>query len=372
MYKTILVPLDGSAIAERALPFAQMLARHGGGRLILVRAALAKPYAVDAERPDSAELIRWAREYLVEVANRVDPEVPTETAVLYGEAADVILSVCRAEQADLLVMSSHGESGISRWVAGTVADRVLRSAEVPVLLVPAGCVERWADERAFRVLVPLDGSNLAEAALQPATEFARVLNAELLLLQVTDPFLTAAGDQGTLIARAGELLNRQPEAEEYLDGVARAVLDEGIAVARQVRSGPVGLAIAAFAREQHADLIAMTPHGSGGASRLVLGRAATTVLQSAEVPVLLVRPRELRGEQPRPGDVSEESELNALPVNVLLTPRELTLIVDALENILTAPAGASHSRDEIGALIRRLKQAAPFEARWRHNAAWAC
>ncbi len=361
MFTTILVPLDGSSVAERALPFAQTLAKATGARLLLVQAALLEPSFDETAPARQAQAMTEARSYLAEIVSRLDPTIVVETAVLYGDATAAILAVMTSHKVDLVVMSSHGHSGVGRWVIGTVTDRLLRRADVPVLVISAACATVWPTSRAFRVLVPLDGSALAEEALGPAVELARALSAEVLLLRVIDPIQGISVGPSWYLSAALEPSSARPEAQHYLERTSARLQGERVAVAVRCAIGTPGLVIASAAREQHAQLIAMTPHGAAGPSRLMLGRSATTIIQHAGVPVLLVRPSATREAQPRVGTEAEETGFATLPVSVVLTPRELFVIARSLENTLVAQAPTGQGTHEIQELLTRLEQAtAPF------------
>jgi nucleotide-binding universal stress UspA family protein len=173
MYSTVVVPLDGSALAERALPYATQLVRHGGARLVLVRAALA--HTVPGVDPTDAQLAatECAERELETTAERLrDQGLSVETHVYYGEAAWAITDVAERQSAELLVMSTHGRGGLGRWVYGSVAQQVLRKATVPILLVSAACERPWPAEGPIHILVPLDGSAFAEEALGSARQLA--------------------------------------------------------------------------------------------------------------------------------------------------------------------------------------------------------
>jgi nucleotide-binding universal stress UspA family protein len=357
MYTTILVPLDGSPVAERALLCAQTLAKASGARLLLVRAALLEPSSDETALSRQARAMTEARNYLDQVVRRLDLTIAIEIAVLYGEAAEAILTTIRARKVNLIVLSSHGHSGLGRWVIGTVTDRLLRRADIPVLVVPATFGTDWPDSRAFRVLVPLDGSALAEEALGPAVDLARALDAELLLLRVIDPVQALSVGPSRYLSMALEPSNSLQETQHYLECAAARLRRGGVAVSVHSAIGTPGLIIASAAREQHAQLIAMTPHGAAGPSRLMLGRAATTILQHAGCPVLLVRPSATREAQPWVGPAAEETGFEALPVNVVLTPHELRLIVRGLENMVVAQAHVGQGTREIQELLTRLQWA---------------
>ena len=163
MFKSILVPLDGSALAARALPFATRLARASGARLIVVRAYL----PADEDRATAPAEFQSVVDEL-----RIDG-LDVENHFIEGEAAEVIFATAKATRANLIVMSTEGRGGLGRVLYGSVADDVLRRVPVPVLLVSPRCTESW--DKPQRVLVPLDGSSLAAEALRPARDLAIAL-----------------------------------------------------------------------------------------------------------------------------------------------------------------------------------------------------
>jgi nucleotide-binding universal stress UspA family protein len=220
-------------------------------------------------------------------------------AVLQGYACAEILDAATARGANLIVMSTHGRSGIGRWLYGSVA-AVLRSARVPVMLISSDVSVAWATDRPLRILVPLDGLQLSKAVLGPAVDLASRLEAELLLVEVvawppivySDPI---------------ELLPYDPEEEfaqarGYLADMAARLRGSGAGVRCHAGVGQTPAeTIVRLARDEHADLIAMATHGRGGLARVVLGSTTTGTLQHARVPLLIVRPTELQAaESPVP------------------------------------------------------------------------
>ena len=175
MFRKILVPLDGSELAEQALPYARRLAGTLG-RLLLVRASSDDASAADVE------------DYLDGLANRLQQDGAAAEWHLYcGPAAEAIGQEASLQRADTVVMSTHGRSGVQRLMFGSVAEQVLHDAEMPVLLVPARTHTSWHPGMGQQVIIPLDGSPLAEAALDPAVILAGRLRAGLLLLGVVEP-----------------------------------------------------------------------------------------------------------------------------------------------------------------------------------------
>lgn len=313
MFRTILVPLDGSALAARALPFAGRVARAAGAELVLFRASPEGDVPptrgeVGGERRTSATKASSEKAAdLTAAAERLRREgVSATTWIGSGPAAASILAAVREIGVDLIVMSTHGRSGLGRWIYGSVADEVMRLATVPLLLVPAAADGSWPEGRSLRVLVPLDGSDLARAVLPPTRAVAHALGAEMLLLRVVVPISHAYADSYVFLECDPE--EDQAEAARALEAEAEALRSEGRCVGvRTIMGGPVS-SIANVARQWEADVIAMATHGSGGIVRLMMGSVATGVLHRAHVPILIVRPatqKAARAENDR--DASETS-----------------------------------------------------------------
>jgi nucleotide-binding universal stress UspA family protein len=307
MYRNILVPLDGSLLAERALPYAEHLAQASGARLLLVRAALAHGLYGRGPLQSEAQAVREAQRYLKETAARLSKPGVVETAMFYGDAAEAILEEIRLRKIDLVVMATHGRSGIGRWLFGSVAQQVLSHIEVPLLLVPLACEADWPAAPPARVLVPLDGSPLAAEALGPACELAAGLGAELFLLRAVDPSAAngaAVRDEAALVRLAtqdpglvdtvcyleGHDAAAFGAARQYLDGIAAALRASGYRATAHVAVGPADVAIGEAARAGATAAIAMATHGRAGLPRAVLGSTTDGVLRRANQPLLVVRP----------------------------------------------------------------------------------
>jgi nucleotide-binding universal stress UspA family protein len=186
-------------------------------------------------------------------------------------------------------MSTHGRSGLGRWLYGSVADQVLRRANVPVMLVSPGCPGSWAENSPVRVMLALDGSDQAAEALGPATELAAALQAEIILLKVVESPETIYSE----VALQAERIQvaERAEADAYLEKIAAQLRPSTPwPVAVRVARGPAAATIASTARDVHADAIVMATHGRAGLARIVLGSVTTGVLQQANVPLLVYRP----------------------------------------------------------------------------------
>lgn len=302
----ILVPLDGSELAEKALPHAIALAQATSGGLTLLR--IVQPITfidpIGGALPPSPALWEvWAGEpqlaldYLQAVADKLrDTELVVQTTVLEGDPASEIVSYAEKHpEVSRVVMSSHGRSGLGRWVMGSVAEKVLHASPVPLLVVRPESDE--PDEAALAVpeyktiLVPLDGSELAEKALGEAQTLAEKMGATVVLVSVAStPF-----DLVLAKRRGAEAWSPTPwdEAAQHLksklDAVSRRLEAEHLVVEARLTYGDPADEILKLSEELGADIIVMATHGRGGLAGLLIGSVATRVVQAARVPVLLVR-----------------------------------------------------------------------------------
>jgi nucleotide-binding universal stress UspA family protein len=327
MFKRILVPLDGSGRAERALPIAARLARTSGGSIFLVRVLSTEPASLPSA-PAKPLLIQTvgeadralAESYLAGVAGSdLLTGISVQTNVPVGLVPSSILAVAADKHADIIVMCSHGSTGVTRWwMLGSVAAKVARFAHIPVLVLREGGSvpeERHPGERPLRVLVPLDGSDYAKAALVPAAYLAAALAAPgqgaLHLIHVVQPAHEAKVLTRTARTAARTTQNTQTSlnmAREYLNATIRqlrdnsviaglnlvltssVVIDDDIAqgIIRVAENGGDGEGAEAFGG---CDAIAMTTQGYSGPQPWV-GSVTERVLDLSRLPLLFVRPDE--------------------------------------------------------------------------------
>ena len=165
---TILVPLDGSELAQRAVPFARSIAGKDGRSLLLMRAV--NTLAAPTYREGQSLLDEATAELDAYAATLAGGGVQIETRVVDAPADVAILEAAAEDGIELIVMSTHGRGGLGRWIYGSVADAILRDSPVPVLIVPPHGLTKWPADTPLKILVPLDGSALAMAAIKPATE----------------------------------------------------------------------------------------------------------------------------------------------------------------------------------------------------------
>jgi nucleotide-binding universal stress UspA family protein len=301
MASRILVPLDGSRLAEQALSCAAMLGQGLPSELVLFRAVsvpsddrevLAKA-GVETEAL-LAQLETEAQVYLVGLVEQLVAQgLNVRHVVERGPAAEAILDYSGQADIHQIVMATHGYSGIKRWTHGSVAERVLQSSSVPVLLVRAQEKDEAAGwekpMQCRRILVPLDGSKMAEQVLPIATMVAQALDADLVLFQV--PIVHAYGwltDEWFLPVQ-GVLATAEQDAEAYLTAVGRGLQEQNVRVTAATMIGPVAASIIEYAEANQVDLIAMCTHGRTGLARWALGSVADHVLRAGSSPILLVR-----------------------------------------------------------------------------------
>jgi nucleotide-binding universal stress UspA family protein len=299
MLETILVPLDGSPVSEVALPYAEALASVTGGRLILVRAAHAPAFHPEPEHEQFSR-VETAEDYLAEIAQALVARgvKNVETAVPYGQAAAWIVDEAEMRHADIIVMSTHDRSGADRWLHGSVAESVVHQASVPVLLIradngAAGAALFAKDERA--IVVPLDGSALAEAALPTAVDLARCLNGHLILVSVVpEPGDTVTGAAGLGVYVGDEHALQVVETDDYLSRMQAMLGRQGQAVDTLLMRGDPASEIGNVARLYGASAVVMATHGHTGLARAIVGSVAGKVLRACNSAVVLIRPVELR------------------------------------------------------------------------------
>jgi len=294
MYTNILVPLDGSARAEAVLPYAQWLAERGGASLTLVRATHPHFSLGDAgfqERRAVAETER----YLAVLADELIAHgFRVQTGVPYGgSAAAWIVEEVGMRHADMVVMATHERSGPDRWLHGSVAEAVVGRANAPVLLVRVPnsprAVECFRDERPVLV-VPLDGSSLAEAALPGAITLARTLRGRILAVRVVPaPGQRVAIVKGEVAFVGSEHSILVNDSRGYLAGIVGRLADAGVGAEALVCQGEPATAIAEVAAEHTAAAVVMATHGLTGVARTIMGSVAGEVLHRTQCPVLLVR-----------------------------------------------------------------------------------
>jgi nucleotide-binding universal stress UspA family protein len=296
MFKKMTVPLDGSTLAEQILPYARLFAERLKLPVEFVGVveveALTSHVSPEIGRYlDTllAEGMKNGEEYLAKIA-RSFTGLNVRTIVARGEPAEVIIERAAADKNTLVAMATHGRSGLNRWLLGSIAEKVLRGSANPMLLARAARQAKMEGEAALKViLVPLDGSELAETVLPKVVELAITLGLEVVLVRAYQTPYTA---YATAYAISYEELTAEArnEALRYLEKKAEALKKQGLEKVSFV--APEGIAaeeIISLGRKNPESLIAMCSHGRSGVQRWVLGSVAERVVRHCGDPVLVLR-----------------------------------------------------------------------------------
>ena len=278
MMTRILVPLDGSEEAKAALPYAMALATPGTEILLLT--------VVPGD--DGADAARAALEQAAQPMRAAGHTVQTEVGV--GDPAGRILESAANTGADTIVMASRGRGAVGRLIHGSVADRVAHEARVPVMVIRAAA-EAPGPAAITRLVVPLDGSPLAEESLPVATAIARRLEIPIFLVRAINPvelMPPAIGFGEALPPAIYEETEQQMEqdARDYLDRVEKALREQGLPVTTQVLSGAASTAI--VDATQPGDVVVLCSHERTGVMRWLLGSVAEHLTREDQSPVILV------------------------------------------------------------------------------------
>jgi len=296
MYKKMVVLLDGSELAEVVFEYAQELS----GRMHL-----------DVEllhvcRPQDAEQVPMRRAYMEHMAaalcekaeeirrkyaskEALDQCVHARGNVVVGNPAQEILKYVDENDIDLIMMSTRGSTGVGDWDIGSIANKVIHASKVPIWLVPVELREEIIEDTLPRkdLVIPLSGSKMSEAAVSHAAAIIRQrgkeIPSELVLLHVYDP--------GIVVTRAAleDADKRRTEMKAYLEGVAKPLRDEGLAVRTEVLTGEPAEAVITYLKVNPAQLLAMATRGHRGLSRAIFGSVTESVIHLVKkTPLLLV------------------------------------------------------------------------------------
>lgn len=289
MYEKILVPLDGSALAEAVLPYAELLSGRLGSEVTLI-------YVHEATEVSNQRMGQFYLERMVgltrqgaERARRPSsgPGIEVKSVVQVGNPAEEIVGCAGRENADLIVMATHGRSGIRDWPLGNIAEKVARATNRPVMLIRANGAHTEM-VNISSVVLPLDGSREGEAALPYVEQLASKLGARVILLQVLATGYVGLGYTSVAYTEQ-QIASDSVLARDYLDKVGGRLRQSGVATESVIRLGNAAEEIIDFSDKVGADLVAMSTHGRSGIGRWVYGSVAERVLHSGNRPLLLVR-----------------------------------------------------------------------------------
>ena len=311
MYRRILVPLDGSKLAERVLPYARLLAKAQHVPIELLRVfdrlpgVLTNSSGGQGADCSSTAFRNEANEYkyIEQIASSLrGVGVEVTVACREGDPASLIIKEAEQHSNTLIAMSTHGRSGVGRWVFGSVTDKVLHSNMGYMLIVRATSKERrsHSDVKLGAIIVPLDGSDLAEQSLPVASALSQSLGIRVSLVTATS---TIEEDMNTISFQemgvdAGERIPSSEDIAKEMDGDARAYLNkrretliqQGVtSIETQLLQGSAAGAIVDLVQETSDNLVVMTTHGRSGMGRWVLGSVTDRVVRESGGPVLVIR-----------------------------------------------------------------------------------
>ena len=304
MLDQILVTLDGSEFGEQALPFTKAIAEKTGAAVNISHVSCCDPptdliqntpfqyegVSMEAYAEKHAD---EQRAYLKRHELALKEELPGNrvcSALLEGYVTEALERHAREIDAKLIIMTTHGRTGVSRAWLGSVADSLVRNSTFPLLVIrPLEDGETFPSARFEHFLVPLDGSETGEKILEPALALAKAMGSRLTFLHVVSPHVTLGARVSPL--PSGHLEDRLAKAEAYLAEVTERVGGEGVEADYRIESHfAPARAILNCAEEAGVDLIAIATHGYTGVKRAILGSVTDKVLRAAKWPLLLDRP----------------------------------------------------------------------------------
>ena len=293
MFTHLLVPLDGSPLAACALPHAIAFARAFGAKVTLVRVLAVPAAGAPTDSFDWQLHKAEAEAYLDGIAQALQVAgIFPETVVLEGQPADLIVNYVQRNQIDLVILSSHGESGLTGWNIGSVAQKILLRAHVSCLLIRAyqPLQTERTDLRYHRLLVPLDGSLRAECALPVATTLAQYYQAALTLAHVVRQpdlphYLPLTPEEQTLVE---QLLQRNRSAvAQHLEQLR--VQWPAVTAIHLLTNSAVAATLDALTANAQIDLVILSAHGYSGGSQWPYGSVTTNFIVYGRAPLLLIQ-----------------------------------------------------------------------------------
>ena len=292
MFERILLPLDGSRLAEAAIPYGAELAARLGSELILfhVCAREHQPFQ-SMHQLYLTEAAKGLERHMEKKFPRCeDWAVRTETVV--GEPADAICEYAEKNDIKLIVMTAHGGSGLKYWAVGSVADKVVRAMDIPMLLIrlKEGRPIEGRKRLISRILVSLDGSGTSETAVTYAAELAKGLKASITLYRMAEVSYPSSDIDYAPMAAAPLLAAEEKRVRAYLTGIERALRQKGIPATHRVTQGVDAAAeILEQGEKTKADMVVMASRGRSKIVRWVFGSVAHKILFEGDSPLLLVR-----------------------------------------------------------------------------------
>lgn len=295
MFSKILVPLDGSELSELSLTYMVELAANFNSDVKLV-------YVCE---PAEAEFRHMHELYIQKIAERVRRNIKTyntvntetkskiNTVVLDGDPADEIVEYAENNEISIIIMVSHGRSGLVPWSIGSTADKIINRTHIPVLMIRAKTphTEPVQGELFSKILVPLDGSKEGEAALFYVKELTCRIKAEVTLLQIVTPgkHVHTLGGLDYINFPESEMEHLLTDARQYLEETSKYLIDTKAVFNYEVVTGNIAQQIIKYADETNTRLVAISTHGHSGIKKWLSGSVTNKILQAGNTPILVIR-----------------------------------------------------------------------------------
>ena len=307
MYTRILAPVDGSRESEQVIPYVRSLALRLSLPVTLLHAIEPETFTISQSLNPTLHFHELLPLRVMDAQEYVDPTaeglrhfgLTVHTQIPQGEPADAIVGEAATDAGTLIAMSSHGRSGLARWWMGSVADKVLHMTDNALLVIHAVERPKAPPQTAFeRIIVPVDGSELAEEIFPHAVHLSSVMGLAVDLVRVNPSRDVYSRSLPVALSRIPRFTPSyeeyieivDSEAEEYLAGIKERLISQGAtSVDTHLMHGPAADTIADIAASTTNNLVAMSTHGRSGVGRMVLGSVAERVAHQFGSPVLLVR-----------------------------------------------------------------------------------
>lgn len=299
MYRKLAVPLDGSPFAEKVLPYVQQLAHLLEVQVLLIRVT-ELPESMFEEYEEEVRILKDMEGYLARVkVSLSDPGAKlylapdrVDTLAVIGKGEEELAEVALSQGADLLVMATHGRTGLIRLVMGSVAASVIKQSVLPVVLIhPDNLTQVESPSQSAPlisgpIVVALDGTPKAEMVLEAATTLARQTGTKVHLVEVVNE--VSLGELYGLTDQNPALEEKLKQAQYYLEKLAARIKAKGVNASTEVRQGHPSRQIIECASEQAAFMLAMATHARGVLGQLLWGSVTEEVLRQSHLPLLLV------------------------------------------------------------------------------------
>jgi len=289
MLKTILVPLDGSQLSETSVPYAQELAGALGSEVVLASIC----------EPTQSEQLHMHQLYIEKIAELMKraltkgTKIKVNPVVLLGEPAEEIVNYAEKNNISLVIMASHGRSGIIPWTMGSTTNKVVHRINTPILLIRGvnHHLEAGIGDLFNRILVPLDGSDAGEAALPYVKELANKLKTDITLLKVVEPgqHVHTIGGLNYVHFTEQQVEAMKTNAAQYLKKASRKLRGTEGVTRSEVRIGDAAKEIIKYTNEANIELVAISSHGHSYIKQWIFGSVTQKILQAGNTPLLIVR-----------------------------------------------------------------------------------